>query len=232
MTQYGKKILYLAAAILLSLPVVSCRSTKSNTHTYRPYSERRNRGTEPSDNHPGSNNDNGKKPIPGGNGLVSDEWARLDVKLGRHDNKKLYKELKKWLGTPYAYAAHTCGEGTDCSGMVMEVYQEVYGIKVHRNSAKMLEENCRIIDLDDLKEGDLVFFITSPLSCSVFSGMMTLISGSAGDAPGLASSEAKTVVAEANVKKADNSTVITLNFLLNSITIFPFLFFYYFCRLK
>ena len=161
MTQYGKKILYLAAAILLSLPVVSCRSTKSNTHTYRPYSERRNRGTEPSDNHPGSNNDNGKKPIPGGNGLVSDEWARLDVKLGRHDNKKLYKELKKWLGTPYAYAAHTCGEGTDCSGMVMEVYQEVYGIKVHRNSAKMLEENCRIIDLDDLKEGDLVFFITS-----------------------------------------------------------------------
>ena len=161
MTQYGKKILYLAAAILLSLPVVSCRSTKSNTHTYRTYSERRNRGTAPSDNHPGSNNDNGKKPIPGGNGLVSDEWARLDVKLGRHDNKKLYKELKKWLGTPYAYAAHTCGEGTDCSGMVMEVYQEVYGIKVHRNSAKMLEENCRIIDLDDLKEGDLVFFITS-----------------------------------------------------------------------
>ena len=161
MTQYGKKILYLAAAILLSLPVVSCRSTRSNTHTYRPYSERRNRGTAPSDNHLGSNNDNGKKPIPGGNGLVSDEWARLDVKLGRHDNKKLYKELKKWLGTPYAYAAHTCGEGTDCSGMVMEVYQEVYGIKVHRNSAKMLEENCRIIDLDDLKEGDLVFFITS-----------------------------------------------------------------------
>ena len=141
MSQYGKKILYLAAAILLSLPVVSCRSTSSNTHTYRPYSERRNRGKAPNDNFPETNSDNGKKPIPGGYGLVSDEWARLDVKLGRHDNKKLYKELKKWLGTPYAYAAHTCGEGTDCSGMVMEVYQEVYGIKVHRNSAKMLEEN-------------------------------------------------------------------------------------------
>ena len=163
MAKYGKKILYLAAAILLSLPVVSCHSTSSNTHTYRPYSERRNRG--------GSSHDDGsstatsqekKKPIPqSAHGLVSDEWARLDIKLGRHDNKKLYKELKKWLGTPYVYAAHTRGEGTDCSGMVMEVYQEVYGIKVHRNSAKMLEENCRVIDLDDLKEGDLVFFCTS-----------------------------------------------------------------------
>ncbi len=161
MTINGKQILYLAAAILLSLPVVSCRSTKSNTHTYRPYHERRNRG--------GSANDDGgttvteqKKPIPqSGHGLVSDEWARLDIKLGRHDNKKLYKELKRWLGTPYAYAEHTCGEGTDCSGMVMEVFLTVYGVKVHRNSAKMLEENCRVIDLDDLKEGDLVFFCTN-----------------------------------------------------------------------
>ena len=161
MKKYGKQILYLAAAILLSLPVVSCRSTSHNTHTYRPYHERRNRsGNESADNPSEKSEKN--KPIPqSGHGLVSDEWARLDIKLDRHDNKKLYKELKKWLGTPYVYAAHTCGEGTDCSGMVMEVYQEVYGIKVHRNSAKMLEENCRPIDLNDLKEGDLVFFITS-----------------------------------------------------------------------
>ena len=157
----GKQILYLAAAILLSLPVVSCRSTSHNTHTYRPYHERRNRsGNESADNPAEKTEKN--KPIPqSGHGLVSDEWARLDIKLGRHDNKKLYKELKKWLGTPYVYAAHTCGEGTDCSGMVMEVFLEVYGIKVHRNSAKMLEENCRVIDLDDLKEGDLVFFCTN-----------------------------------------------------------------------
>ena len=161
MAKYGKQILYLAAAILLSLPVVSCRSTSHNTHTYKPYHERRNRsGNESADNPSDYTEKN--KPIPqSGHGLVSDEWARLDIKLGRHDNKKLYKELKKWLGTPYVYAAHTCGEGTDCSGMVMEVYQKVYGIKVHRNSAKMLEENCQPIDLDDLREGDLVFFVTS-----------------------------------------------------------------------
>lgn len=163
MSKHGKQILYLAAAIFLSLPVVSCHTTSHDTHTYRPYHERRNRGGSSSDdNTSASSKTDRKKPIPqSGHGLVSDEWARLDIKLGRKDNKKLYHELKRWLGTPYAYAEHTCGEGTDCSGMVMEVYQAVYGIKMHRNSAKMLEVNCRIIDLDDLKEGDLVFFITS-----------------------------------------------------------------------
>jgi len=162
MLNYGKKLLYLAAAILLSLPVVSCHSTKNNTHTYRPYSERRNRGGSANDDNTSKEKTDKKKPIPqSGHGLVSDEWAKLDIKLGRHDNKKLYKELKRWLGTPYVYADHTCGEGTDCSGMVMEVFLKVYGIKVHRNSAKILEENCRVIDLDNLKEGDLVFFCTS-----------------------------------------------------------------------
>ena len=157
----GKTILYLAAAILMSLPVVSCRSTSHNTHTYRPYHERRNRGTSSTDDQSATTSQEKKKPIPQqAHGLVSDEWARLDIKLGRKDNKKLYKELKRWLGTPYVYAAHACGEGTDCSGMVMEVYLKVYDIKVHRNSAKMLEQNCQPIDLDDLREGDLVFFVT------------------------------------------------------------------------
>ena len=159
MTKYCKTILYLAAAIFLSLPVVSCHSTKNNTHTYRPYHERRNRGTAPNDNI--SSTTDTQKPVPGGYGLVDEKWAALDVKLGRHDNKKLYTELKSWLGTPYAYAMQEKGVGTDCSGMVMMVYQEVYGIQLNRNSAKMLEINCRIIDLDELKEGDLVFFCTS-----------------------------------------------------------------------
>ena len=143
----------------MSLPVVSCRSTSHTTHTYRPYHERRNRGVVPHDDTPSVSDPH--KPTPGGNGLVSDEWAQLDIKLGRNDNKKLYKELKRWLGTPYAHARQDCGEGTDCSGMVMVVYQEVYGIKLNRNSAKILEQNCRPIDLDDLREGDLVFFFTS-----------------------------------------------------------------------
>ena len=158
MRPYGKKILYLAAAILLSLPVVSCRSTSHNTHTYRPYSERRNRGVAPNDE---TSSNTVNKPEAGGYGLVDEKWAALDIKLGRHDNKKLYKELKSWLGTPYGHAMQDKGIGTDCSGMVMVVYQEVYGIKLNRNSAKILEMNCKMIDYKDLREGDLVFFCTS-----------------------------------------------------------------------
>lgn len=157
MLKYGKTILILAAAILMSLPVVSCRTGTSNTHTYRPYHERRNRSTAPNDD----NQPSTTKPEPGGYGLVDEKWAALDIKLDRKDNKKLYKELKSWLGTPYAHGKQEKGVGTDCSGMVMMVYQEVYGIQLHRNSAKMLEVNCRIIDLKDLREGDLVFFCTS-----------------------------------------------------------------------
>ncbi|MBO4803464.1 MAG: C40 family peptidase [Muribaculaceae bacterium] len=159
MLRHGKSILYLAAAILLSLPVVSCRSTKNTTHTYRPYHERRNRDTAPHDE--ATPNTDSQKPVPGGYGLVDEKWAALDIKLGRHDNKKLYKELKSWLGTPYAHARQDKGIGTDCSGMVMMVYQEVFNIKLNRNSAKILEQNCRVISLDDLREGDLVFFCTS-----------------------------------------------------------------------
>ena len=156
--RYGKMILYLAAAVIMSLPVVSCRSTSHNTHTYRPYHERRNRGGQPNDE--SISKTDTQKPKPGGYGLVDEKWAALDVKLGRKDNKKLYKELKSWLGTPYAHAKQEKGVGTDCSGMVMVVYQEVFGIKLNRNSAKILEQNCRTIGLNELKEGDLVFFCT------------------------------------------------------------------------
>lgn len=85
-------------------------------------------------------------------------WSTLDIKLTKKDNKLLYKELKQWLGTPYKYAAANRGKGTDCSGMVMEVFKAVYGIKLERNSAKMFEKNCREIGKHRLREADLVFF--------------------------------------------------------------------------
>ena len=164
--RYCHTISILAAAVLMSLPVVSCSTASHNhTHSYRPYSERRNRGGNDeiiaTDTLPEQKITEPQKPTPRGNALVSDEWARLDIKLGKHDNKALYKELKRWLGTPYAYGDHTLGQGTDCSGLVMEVYLSVYGIKVHRNSTKMLEQNCEPIGFEELKEGDLIFFITS-----------------------------------------------------------------------
>jgi len=153
-------IISLAVAFVLSLPNLSCRSHKdATTHTYRPYHERRNRGKQSSSQTKANQRKTEAKTSH--QGLVSDQWARLDVALSHRDNKLLYQVLRRWLGTPYCYAAHECGVGADCSGMVMEVFLEVYDIKLERNTAKMLEENCKVIDRDDLREGDLVFFVTS-----------------------------------------------------------------------
>ena len=91
-------------------------------------------------------------------GNTNAKWKALDIKLTRHDNKALYRELKEWLGTPYKYAKSDKGRGTDCSGMVMEVYKKVFDIKLERNSAKIFEKNCKEIGRHRLKEADLVFF--------------------------------------------------------------------------
>ncbi len=85
-------------------------------------------------------------------------WKTLDIPLVRGDNKALYEELRSWLGTPYKYAASEKGKGTDCSGMVMMVYQTVYHKPIERNSARIYEKNCSQVDRDHLREGDLVFF--------------------------------------------------------------------------
>lgn len=81
-----------------------------------------------------------------------------DKKKG--DNGKLYEEVEAWLGTPYKYGGQS-KSGTDCSGLVVEIYKKVYGKKLYRSSYEIYEKNCKKIKKKELKEGDLVFFITS-----------------------------------------------------------------------
>lgn len=77
--------------------------------------------------------------------------------LDNTDNTALYAEVTKWLGTPYKYGGQSF-KGTDCSGMVKQIYKNVYNIQLQRNSAMMLEKNCKPIPLKELSEGDLLFF--------------------------------------------------------------------------
>lgn len=64
-----------------------------------------------------------------------------------------------WIGTPYAYAKSDKGVGTDCSGLVLKVYEEIAGVKLPRNSAKQAEY-CQELMPDEVEIGDLVFFAT------------------------------------------------------------------------
>lgn len=88
------------------------------------------------------------------------ERENIDIlKPNSHDNTNLYNEVKKWLGTPYRYGGHD-KDGADCSGLVMEIYQRVYHVNLERNSSAMLERNCKEIEKNQLREGDLIFFTT------------------------------------------------------------------------
>lgn len=75
------------------------------------------------------------------------------------DRELLVKEAETWIGAPYRYAGSDKKEGTDCSGMVLRIYEDVLGIKLPRNSAKQAEF-CRKLKKGKVRSGDLVFFAT------------------------------------------------------------------------
>lgn len=73
--------------------------------------------------------------------------------------KRIVDEALTWVGTPYKYAFNKKGKGTDCSGLVITVYEEVVGKKLPRNSREQAEY-CRKLSERSVKPGDLVFFAT------------------------------------------------------------------------
>jgi hypothetical protein len=68
----------------------------------------------------------------------------------------LVKEANKWLGVPYKYGG-TSHSGVDCSGLVMEVFNDAADVKLPRDSRSQ-QSYCRKIDAQNLQPGDLVFF--------------------------------------------------------------------------
>ena len=80
----------------------------------------------------------------------------LGLKLAHTENKSLLQTVIDWVGTPYRYGAAT-RRGTDCSGFVSRVFQQVYGITLQRSSRSMYSRTQRVAKAD-MQPGDLVFF--------------------------------------------------------------------------
>lgn len=72
---------------------------------------------------------------------------------------QLVAEAETWLGTPYKYAEAEKGVGSDCSGMIMRIYECVLNYKIPRNSA-LQAEFCVPVTSEEATGGDLVFFAT------------------------------------------------------------------------
>lgn len=74
-------------------------------------------------------------------------------------NYILYKFIDDWYGVKYTYGG-TDKSGIDCSAFVQKLYEEVFCTELVRTARDQFH-SCRMIwDIDNLIEGDLVFFRT------------------------------------------------------------------------
>ena len=100
-----------------------------------------------------------KKAAGRGKHKAKIENVRVNTKKLKGEEKRIVEEAMTWRGTPYKYGGYHKGKGTDCSGMVLSVYEKVTGKKLPRNSAKQAEF-CKKLKAKEVNPGDLVFFAT------------------------------------------------------------------------
>lgn len=122
------------AILFIALLAPSCRHHKESAYVaadelYEP--SRPAKGAKPA----------GKKPAPTG---IADS------------RRAVVAEARRWLGVKYRYGGES-HSGTDCSGMVMKVFEKSCGKKLPRDSRSQ-QEFCRKINKNELIAGDLVFF--------------------------------------------------------------------------
>lgn len=137
-------IAILAAALLFA--TASCSSRRHTSRGQRDYSRLKD---SPSIVFNGSDK---KKSDP-----VTDKAA---APLDKKQADLVIAESRRWLGTPYRYGQSTKQKGTDCSGLVMEVYHKVLDIKLPRSSREQ-RQFCSAVGRNSLAPGDLVFFSAS-----------------------------------------------------------------------
>lgn len=65
---------------------------------------------------------------------------------------------KKYIGTPYKMGG-TSYEGMDCSGLLVTIFKEM-GYKLPHNSSELAKNGILIPKIEQLTEGDLLFFHT------------------------------------------------------------------------
>jgi hypothetical protein len=72
---------------------------------------------------------------------------------------KLVTTAESFIGVEYSWGGTSRSDGFDCSGLAMAVYQ-MNGLNLPRSSKEQFEAG-KVIDRNQLKKGDLLFFITS-----------------------------------------------------------------------
>ncbi len=63
----------------------------------------------------------------------------------------------QFVGNPYVYGGSSLTNGTDCSGFTQSIYRN-YGKSIPRTSRAQYASAGRIVSMNDLKSGDLLFY--------------------------------------------------------------------------
>lgn len=94
----------------------------------------------------------------GGYGSRTEQPGRVDYSSEETDGmgEDLAAEARRWLGTPYRYGGADRG-GTDCSGLVMELYRSVCATRIPRTTAQQISF-CTQVSRGKARVGDLMFF--------------------------------------------------------------------------
>jgi cell wall-associated NlpC family hydrolase len=80
----------------------------------------------------------------------------LDATVETLNNVNLLKLIDEWFGVSYCTGGHT-KDCIDCSAFTHIILQDVYNVNIPRNSREQYSSSEKI-NLEDLNEGDLVFF--------------------------------------------------------------------------
>lgn len=80
-----------------------------------------------------------------------------EINAGQASDVCLLDFIEDWYGVPYRFGGTTKG-GIDCSAFVQELYGEVYQKDVKRTSREQFATSKIVKSIQELEEGDLVFF--------------------------------------------------------------------------
>ena len=92
------------------------------------------------------------------------DWVQLkyaivmDAAVETLTNVELFRKIDEWWGTKYCMGGST-KNCIDCSAFCVIIMRDIYGINVPRTAQEQYNQS-EHISLEDLKEGDLVFFLT------------------------------------------------------------------------
>lgn len=155
----GKELWALVLLVGIGIGMSSCHSTGSSVRS----KHRKEHVIKKSKKKKAKKTKKGQKASKEtGNGMgkgIDKKTAKMSIGQGTRMERAIAEEAVNWIGTPYRYACSDKGSGADCSGMVMQVYLDVTGKAIPRNSAKQAEY-CKSIKQKDVRVGDLVFFAT------------------------------------------------------------------------